>query len=134
MKSKSVNCYAALKYLRAKLGGFTIWGDAVCINQNDEWEKSGQLPLMGDIYTKAESVFLWLGEGTTSTDTAMRYLSSAGLHKYHITTEGGMCKSRPRAAAWYIYKAKWSSHRYPIPFGGNRRPRKEYSEQYANIE
>lgn len=39
----------------------TIWVDAICINQKDEREKEGQLPLMGEIYTWASKVWIWLG-------------------------------------------------------------------------
>ena len=41
-----------------------IWIDAVCINQNDDLEKSGQIPLMGEIYSKAAEVLVWLGSGS----------------------------------------------------------------------
>jgi hypothetical protein len=39
----------------------TLWVDQICINQDDQMEKNVQLPLMGDIYTKAENVLVWLG-------------------------------------------------------------------------
>lgn len=38
-----------------------IWVDAVCINQDDEDEKSHQIQLMGAIYSRASSVISWLG-------------------------------------------------------------------------
>ncbi|KAF1995299.1 HET-domain-containing protein, partial [Amniculicola lignicola CBS 123094] len=56
------NGHCALRHLRKKLGNFTIWVDALCINQADVAEKSHQVPLMADIYSKAASVFVWLGE------------------------------------------------------------------------
>lgn len=50
-----------------------IWADAVCINQNDEDEKSKQIPLMSTIYGRAYQVLVWLGnEGSGS--AAMDYL------------------------------------------------------------
>ncbi|KAF2034219.1 HET-domain-containing protein, partial [Setomelanomma holmii] len=39
----------------------SLWVDAVCINQADMDEKATQIPLMGDIYSGAESVYVWLG-------------------------------------------------------------------------
>ena len=38
-----------------------IWIDALCINQDDKEEKAIQVPLMGEIFSKAQSVFVWLG-------------------------------------------------------------------------
>ncbi|KAH6364958.1 hypothetical protein HBI34_160190 [Parastagonospora nodorum] len=39
------------------------WVDAVCIDQENEVEKAGQIPLMPQIYTKAMGVAVWLGVG-----------------------------------------------------------------------
>ncbi|KAF2654540.1 hypothetical protein K491DRAFT_564395, partial [Lophiostoma macrostomum CBS 122681] len=55
------NCHSALWHLRERLGGFTIWIDALCINQKDEEEKMYQISMMGDIYSKAETMYVWLG-------------------------------------------------------------------------
>ena len=41
-----------------------LWIDAICINQQDLAEKSGQVPLMGDIYRNAKMTFGWLGPGS----------------------------------------------------------------------
>ncbi|CAM1510926.1 Fc.00g084390.m01.CDS01 [Cosmosporella sp. VM-42] len=43
-------------------GGCRVWMDAICINQNDLEERTQQVSLMGDIYTKASAVLIWLGE------------------------------------------------------------------------
>ncbi|WAO85929.1 HET domain-containing protein [Fusarium falciforme] len=55
------SCFKALSSLRKVLGSFTIWVDAICINQMDNDEKSTQIPLMRKIYTWAKNVYLWLG-------------------------------------------------------------------------
>ncbi|KAK3331172.1 heterokaryon incompatibility protein-domain-containing protein [Apodospora peruviana] len=47
------------------------WVDAVCINQDDEAEKSSLAQLMGDIYRGAESVIVWLGEARDDSDMVM---------------------------------------------------------------
>jgi hypothetical protein len=39
-----------------------VWIDAICINQSDVQEKSNQLPLMKDIYSKAQRVIVWPGD------------------------------------------------------------------------
>jgi hypothetical protein len=38
-----------------------LWIDAVCINQGDMQERNEQVLQMRDVYTKAESVIVWLG-------------------------------------------------------------------------
>ncbi len=40
-----------------------IWIDAICINQNDNFEKASQVRLMGRIYEHAMGV-TWLGPGS----------------------------------------------------------------------
>lgn len=37
-----------------------LWIDAICLNQNDNDEKSSQIPLMSKIYTGARKVHIWL--------------------------------------------------------------------------
>ncbi|KAF8856272.1 heterokaryon incompatibility, partial [Acephala macrosclerotiorum] len=54
------NCYAALQRLR-ELGESPVWIDAICINQKDNAEKSRQIPLMGEVYSQARQVLVWLG-------------------------------------------------------------------------
>jgi Heterokaryon incompatibility protein (HET) len=75
----TTNCHAALHHLRKKFGQFTIWIDAICINQKDEKEKMRQIPLMGDIFSLADKVFAWLGEGDDASYRAMAWLQTAGF-------------------------------------------------------
>ncbi|KAI1108471.1 heterokaryon incompatibility protein-domain-containing protein [Nemania sp. NC0429] len=58
------NAGAALQRLRLSGQDRRIWIDAICINQNDNEEKALQLPLMTQIYEKAQRVCIWLGEMT----------------------------------------------------------------------
>ena len=37
------------------------WIDAICINQEDDLEKSSQVALMGEIYKEAANAIVWLG-------------------------------------------------------------------------
>lgn len=55
-----------------------IWVDAVCINQSDKKEKATQIPLMSKIYSSANDVLVWLGEGSPESDAAMDYLKQVG--------------------------------------------------------
>ncbi|KAN0071429.1 Heterokaryon incompatibility protein (HET) domain containing protein [Elaphomyces granulatus] len=52
-----------------------IWIDAVCINQEDTLEKDHQVNIMGQIYSKAQTVIVWLGIYTRYTDTAIDVLN-----------------------------------------------------------
>jgi hypothetical protein len=110
------NCYAALVHLRKALGGFTIWIDAICINQAQEnnEEKFDQLLLMGEIYSRAKTAYIWLGEGTPETDRAMQYLDSGGLSKYVGVGKHGQIVSRPWAAVWGLTKGHCSRDRHPV--------------------
>lgn len=52
---------AALRRFRYASALRWIWVDAICINQQDDAEKTTQIPLMADIYRGASRVMVWLG-------------------------------------------------------------------------
>ncbi len=112
------NCFSALKNLRRKLGSYRIWVDAICIDQDNVAEKEQQIPLMGLIYSSAETVYAWLGEGTQKTDRAMRYMAADRLSDYLSKGKDGTTVRRHWAAAWSVLSARWSKIRHPIPFEG----------------
>ncbi|VUC32491.1 unnamed protein product [Clonostachys rosea] len=56
------NLMLALRALQLENASRTLWIDALCINQDSSLEKSSQVPLMTDIYSKARKVVIWLGE------------------------------------------------------------------------
>ncbi|EEU45261.1 uncharacterized protein NECHADRAFT_100683 [Fusarium vanettenii 77-13-4] len=72
--SIGANLHAALLGLYQYLDGRPIWIDAMCINQTDSNEKALQVARMGEIYSAAEKVFIWLGRKHTTRDTALRIL------------------------------------------------------------
>jgi hypothetical protein len=62
------NVAVALPYLRHFRKPRIFWIDAICVNQGDLEERSRQVKRMGDIYSKAMRVVVWLGpEGGDST-------------------------------------------------------------------
>ena len=77
----SRNCRDALRALRSLYGSLTIWVDAVCIDQSNMDERIQQIKLMGEIYTWAEVVYIWLGHGSLDITWAMNYLSKAEKRK-----------------------------------------------------
>lgn len=54
------NCAAMLTSLRRPIGRI-LWVDAICIDQESDTEKAGQIPLMGGIYMGAMRVVVYLG-------------------------------------------------------------------------
>ncbi|RSL58213.1 hypothetical protein CEP54_007869 [Fusarium duplospermum] len=60
------NLFHALRNLRNGHTQRTLWVDALCINQLDLKERRLQVPLMGDIYSQATNVVVWLGPDPTT--------------------------------------------------------------------
>ncbi|TQS33111.1 hypothetical protein Golomagni_06556, partial [Golovinomyces magnicellulatus] len=56
--------YDGLGRIQARNHGTStmLWIDQICINQQDLAEKAVQVSLMKEIYTRAESVLIWLGD------------------------------------------------------------------------
>ena len=52
------------------------WIDAICIDQSDVTEQNHQVQMMGSIYSKAQSVAIWLGEVDSSSNIAMRFIAT----------------------------------------------------------
>ncbi|KAK0708841.1 heterokaryon incompatibility protein-domain-containing protein [Apiosordaria backusii] len=60
------NCFSALKNLRQSDCPRAMWVDAVCINQEDDEERSHQVRMMERIYATAVRTVVYLGEETPS--------------------------------------------------------------------
>ncbi|RGP66195.1 hypothetical protein FSPOR_6815 [Fusarium sporotrichioides] len=81
------NLYHALyEYRRHKFMGEStaasawLWVDAICINQNDQAEKSIQVPHMSEIYGKCERVLAWLGPVHNEEDSQVCKLAEKLTH------------------------------------------------------
>ncbi|RYP19998.1 hypothetical protein DL765_003047 [Monosporascus sp. GIB2] len=72
------NLFDALIALRPIKDPVTIWIDFLCINQENDAEKSWQVELMKDIYSRAKDVLAWLGPPDAESELAMKYLDSFG--------------------------------------------------------
>ena len=57
-------------------GGLKLWVDAICINQGDLRERGRQVRRMGDIFSRALIVTIWLGELSTDTTDGMAELQT----------------------------------------------------------
>lgn len=63
------NCAAALRLLRRSLRrktknrrSLSVWIDAICIDQASDDERNAQVAMMAEIYQRANTVVVWLGE------------------------------------------------------------------------
>lgn len=72
----SANLHAALLGLGEALHGRYMWTDAICINQTDASEKTEQVRRMDEIYSRAETVFIWLGRRHPVRDAQIAWTAS----------------------------------------------------------
>lgn len=80
------NLDTALRYFRDKTNEKTLWVDAVCINQKDNVEKGPQVQMMGQIYSKAAQVLVWLGPAADGSDKLLERMSE-GITETQISDE-----------------------------------------------
>lgn len=68
--------HSALLHFRSQMGDNdqprVLWADGICIDQSNLDERSDQVRLMGQIYTNAKPVLVWLGEGDPETRDLLR--------------------------------------------------------------
>lgn len=62
-----------------------LWIDAICINQDDPYERASQVAIMGDIYRQAQQVIIFLG---TADDTSTRAMDLLQLTRGFIQANG----------------------------------------------
>jgi hypothetical protein len=125
------NCHSALRHLREKFGRFTIWIDAICINQGDDDEKIEQIRLMGDIYSTARTVYVWLGEGNAATNATMAYFETGAYLKYFISS-GGSSEDEPRKLA--LWRAAWAGMTARLNFTSNLFPLSSQSKSPHHLQ
>lgn len=66
--------FHALRALRLRDAERLLWVDAICINQNDNTERSSQVQLMRQIYQCSIRVVVWLGEHAQDSEHAVDLL------------------------------------------------------------
>jgi hypothetical protein len=70
------NLYGALKVLRRKSEAVMVWADALCIDQQNRDERTQQVQLMTSIYSKADTVAVWLGPEADDSELAVKLLDA----------------------------------------------------------
>ncbi|KAK3392502.1 heterokaryon incompatibility protein-domain-containing protein [Sordaria brevicollis] len=69
----TVNCEAALRALRLPNSDRRIWVDAICINQENDDERTHQVQLMPIIYATASQVVIYIGNDKRHVDIGWTY-------------------------------------------------------------
>jgi hypothetical protein len=72
----SRNLEAALKRLRLPDTYLNIWVDRICIDQEDDVERSSQTSRMSNVYNQAENVYVWLGEADANSELAWELIEN----------------------------------------------------------
>ncbi|KUJ19697.1 uncharacterized protein LY89DRAFT_640877 [Mollisia scopiformis] len=113
------NLYSALRQFRKANEDINLWVDAVCINQdkNDPKaliEKTAQVARMHEVYSQADSVWVWLGEGTPQTKETFQFLKSI----LNLNTFEDLIKTKENPDKWYLLvqlmRNQWFSRRWVI--------------------
>lgn len=68
----------SLRYLRPTTTTLALWIDQICINQNDDQEKSIQVGFMDKIYRSSKECVVWLGPPADGSDDLMDLLIQIG--------------------------------------------------------
>jgi hypothetical protein len=70
------NLFSSLRALRYSETDRVLWVDSLCIDQSDADERGQQVRLMGDVFSEANRVIVWLGEETPDVQVAFKTLSN----------------------------------------------------------
>ncbi|KAI1768225.1 HET-domain-containing protein [Hypoxylon sp. FL1150] len=78
-----------IRHFRSSSETRSLWADAVCINQNDNKERSRQVSRMKDIYSKASRVLIWLGEERDESESGIAVASDIAQACHQYVSNGG---------------------------------------------
>jgi hypothetical protein len=107
------NLHFALQHLRSYQERHVyLWVDAICIDQNNNPERSIQVTKMDEIYNRASSVSVWLGSGNMQSKLAFDFMKEL----LEGTNLDRFVKDPSSIAHWIaladLMKNQWFSRRY----------------------
>jgi hypothetical protein len=107
------NLEIAIQCIRDKKNSRYLWIDALCINQNDDGEKSAQVSMMSDIYSHADRVLIFLGSEDDCSEV-FDYFDTIGITGDNsvLTTVKDLPKLLP--AFWRLCLKPWWSRIWVI--------------------
>ncbi|OAQ66840.1 heterokaryon incompatibility protein (HET) domain-containing protein [Pochonia chlamydosporia 170] len=82
-----------------------LWIDQICINQADIQERGHQVSLMAEIYSKADSVYVWLGEDQDGLVGRLEHIISTYVPngpKAHTCISKSDCADMLKLCAGYV--------------------------------
>jgi hypothetical protein len=101
----TLNLFDFLHHIRHLQDTIILWVDSICMNQNNAEEKSHQVKLMGEIYSRCSIVHVWLGrpQAPIRTDPfqLIRHFAE-GKHYHELPGYSRDCKNR-----WMFDQAKF---------------------------
>ncbi|ROV88842.1 hypothetical protein VMCG_10186 [Cytospora schulzeri] len=90
------NCATVLKYLRREAAwARRVWIDQICINQNDMPERSDQVLLMTEIYSRAQQVIAWIGECDEDERRCLELLATLDITRDMIVAADNYARNLP---------------------------------------
>lgn len=98
--------WAFLNRMRLREIFETFWIDAICINQSDTMERNHQVQMMKSIYSRAQSVSIWLGESEQDSDLDN---AMSGLRSWIAPKYGSRKRSPSRLFYFRYYYMKLQS-------------------------
>lgn len=96
------NLFSILKWLRHPIEFQRFWIDAICINQDDDQERSHQVSIMRQIYTSAAQLLIWLGDSEEGIESALKTIGQHELDPPSMDLTSTMeCVERVLASPWW---------------------------------
>ena len=106
------NLSQALPYLRYKKQERILWIDAICVDQQNLKERGQQVARMGDIFTLADKVIVWLGPEDKEVIRGLKVLRQLSSH---IEVDWATYNAKHTATVHAI----WASLTGKLFFGGH---------------
>lgn len=98
---------ATLRAVCLRNGHPLVWLDAVCIDPNNTLERNHQVAMMGEVYSKAARVLVWLG-AETDTGTGIASVRQLSELFYEKSPDGKLVSTSPELKQVAPYIA-WKS-------------------------